>query len=63
MMTKDKIMALVNARLTHVLLVAQAALPKEQFGPFRKIVLDQFGKSGLGKELERLFGNRPQQDR
>jgi hypothetical protein len=61
--TQEQMMRLVRARLSRVLLFAEAALPEKQFKPFRKLVLDEFGNSGLGKELERLFGNRPRQDR
>jgi hypothetical protein len=35
--------------------MAELSLPKEKFPLFRKLTLDKFGKSGFGKELERVF--------
>ena len=58
MVTKEDIERLINARLTQVLLVAETALPSNQFQAFRKITLNEFGNNGLGKELERLFGDK-----
>lgn len=63
MVSKKDIVEAVNPRVTRVLTIAEAALPESQYKPFRKLVLDEFGKSGLEKELERLFGNRPRQER
>lgn len=56
MVNREHLEQLLNNRLTRLLLVAETALPASQFQAFRKIVLDEFGKSGLGKELDRLFG-------
>lgn len=42
----------LDQRKHRVLLVAQAALPATQFEAFRKILLDEFGKSGFQRELE-----------
>lgn len=47
-------MLLVNAHLTRLLTVAEAALPPEQFKAFRKIALDEFGRNGLASELLEL---------
>ena len=55
MVTKEHIDNLINPRLNRVLLIVQTALPESQFQACRKLILDEFGKSGLGKELERLF--------
>jgi len=54
MVTKQEIIDLVNRRVTHMLLIAEASLPPTQFQAFRKLMLDAFGKSGLVGELERL---------
>lgn len=54
-MTKENIERLINPHLNQVLLVAESALTSSQFQAFRKIALNEFGNSGLGKELERLF--------
>ena len=56
MVTRELIEELIRARLNQVLLVAEASLPESQFKAFRKLTLDQFGNSGLGKDLERIFG-------
>lgn len=45
----------LDRRKNNLLLVAEAALPQSQFQAFRKIVLNEFGKSGLQTELEELF--------
>jgi hypothetical protein len=42
----------IGARKTRVLRYAQAALPQSQFEAFRGLVLDEFGRSGLERELE-----------
>jgi hypothetical protein len=55
MVTKERIEELIRARLNQVLLIAQASLPESQFQAFRKLTLDQFGMSGLGRDLERVF--------
>ncbi|RLL49114.1 hypothetical protein D8Y20_13340 [Mariprofundus sp. EBB-1] len=55
MVTLIQIMEHVNARMSRVLLMAESSLPEAQFRAYRKLVLDEFGKRGLGKELEDLF--------
>ena len=44
---------LVDARLKRVLDAAALALPPGQFMQYRRIVLDEFGRRGLLKDLER----------
>lgn len=58
MVTKELIEQIINPRLNQVLLVAETALPPSQFQAFRKIVLNEFGSNGLGKELERVLRNK-----
>ena len=58
MVTKEDIDQLINIRINQLLLVAETALPSSQFQAFRKITLNEFGKNGLGRELERLFGEK-----
>lgn len=58
MVRLDDILDAINAHKNRVLLVAEASLPASQFGAFRKIVLDEFGNSGLVKDLQRLFTDR-----
>jgi len=45
----------LNERKSRLLLVAQAALSESQYQAFRKLTLDELGRSGLEKELEELF--------
>lgn len=53
----------VNNHLAQVLLVAETALPVNQFQAFRKFTLNEFGKNGLGKELVRLYNEKQYKDR
>jgi len=55
MVTLAAIVALLNQRKNRVLRVAEAALPETQFRAFRGLVLDEFGREGLEKDLERLM--------
>ncbi len=55
MVTLQIILELLNARKNRVLLIAQASLPESQFQAFRALFLGEFGKSGLERELARVF--------
>lgn len=57
------ILSLLNARKNRVLLVAQSSLPESQFRAFKKIFLDEFGQSGLEKELVRVFAEDRREER
>ncbi len=57
-MALELLMQLINSRLKKILEVAALSLTPEKFQIFRKIVLDEFGKSGLVKELERVLRNQ-----
>jgi hypothetical protein len=46
------LLELLDRRKNRLLLVAQAALPASQYEAFRKIVLDELGKSGFQKDVE-----------
>ena len=61
MLTKEAILPLVNARLNRVLLIAQAALPEHQFEAFRRLILDEFGRAGLMKDLDTITDERRQE--
>lgn len=63
MVTKAQVVELVNHRVTRILLVAQSSLPASQFQAFRTVVLNEFGRSGLERELERLEGKRGSEER
>jgi hypothetical protein len=58
MVTVTQIVGLVNSHMTRVLLIAQSSLPEAQYRAYRKLVLDEFGKSGLETELEELFNQQ-----
>lgn len=58
MVTLSTILALLNQRKNRVLRYAEAALPESQFRAFRGLFLDEFGREGLEKELERLLAER-----
>ena len=53
MVSQDQIVQLVNARVKKILDFAELSLPQDKFPIFRKLTLDEFGRSGLVKELER----------
>ena len=55
MVTLETLLALLSARKNRVLPLAQAALPDSQYQAFRRLFLDEFGKSGLERELAREF--------
>ena len=59
MVNADYINDLLRPRINRILLVAETALPPNQFQAYRKIILDELGKSGLGKDIEKVFrGNK-----
>ncbi len=55
MVSQDQIVQLVNARVKKILDFAELSLPQDKFLIFRKLTLDEFGRSGLIKELERVM--------
>jgi hypothetical protein len=55
MVTKEQIEQLISPRVNHVLLIGQASLSESQFQAYRKLILDTFGKNGLGKDLDKIF--------
>ncbi len=63
MVNFDEVMDAINARIGRVLLYGEASLPESQFKAFRKLILDEFGHSGLRGDLARLFGYDEPRDR
>lgn len=55
MVNLGKVIDLVNARKSRVLLIAEASLPESQFKAFRKLFLGEFGDKGLEGELFDVF--------
>jgi hypothetical protein len=60
-LTRETTLSLVNGRLNRVLLIAQAALPEHQFEAFRRLILDEFGRAGLLKDLDALLAQDRQE--
>ncbi len=58
MVSQDQIVQLVNARVKKILDFAELSLPQDKFPIFRKLTLDEFGRSGLIKELERVIHSK-----
>lgn len=54
-MNARDVMALINPHINRLLTVAEAALPRNQFAAYRKVVLDEFGQAGFEGELNDLF--------
>ncbi len=52
---QELIIHLVNCRVKRLLDIAELSLPQDKYQIFRKITLDEFGKSGFVKELERVL--------
>ncbi len=57
MVNREEIRTLINPRLKRVLTILEVSVPKEKYGICRKVVLDEFGNSGLVRELEELLGS------
>ncbi len=53
----------INVRKRKILQVAQSSLSESQFKAFRQIFLDEFGKSGLEKDLERVLAEKHHKER
>jgi len=53
----------LNTRKSKILLVAQAMLPESQFKAFRQVLLDELGKGGFEKELERVIAEKQHKER
>jgi hypothetical protein len=63
MVKQEDIERLINNHLNQLLIVAETALPSSQFQAFRKFTLNEFGKNGLSKELERLYNGNQHKER
>ena len=63
MVALSVIIGLLNQHKSRVLLFAQAALPDQQYQAFRRLFLDEFGKSGFEGELARVLNEEQHKDR
>ena len=52
---QELIIQLVYCRVKKLLDIAELSFPQDKYQIFRKITLDEFGKSGFVKELERVL--------
>jgi hypothetical protein len=55
MVDLDSVLSLIKPHMKRVLDFGELALTPVQFNAFRKLVLDEFGRSRLESELERVF--------
>lgn len=58
MIDLETVRDLIKPRMKRILDFGELALPPGQFTAFRKLVLDEFGRSGLESELERASRER-----
>ena len=54
---------LIDKRLNRVLTVVELSVPREKYELCRKVILDEFGRKGLVRDLEEWFGGRGSQGR
>lgn len=59
----NTLIALINARKSKALLLAESSLPESQFKAFRKMFLMEFGDKGLEGELQKLYAEEYKMDR
>ena len=57
-MTRDEVLQLMNPHLNRVLSYVELAAPKDKFEVCRKLILDELGRDGFGKDLEAFFTHR-----
>jgi len=53
----EEIIRSVNQAIRKILLFGESSLSGDQFHVFRKLVLDEFGRSGIEGRLKSLFKN------
>ena len=63
MVVIEAIREVLNIRKGRLLLFAEAALPQGQFQAFRKLVLDELGRTGLEQDLVRVVADLRHQER
>lgn len=63
MVLLEDILTAIDRRKGKVLLCAQTALAPPAFKAFRKLFLNEFGNSGLVKDLQGLYGSDRQKSR
>ena len=63
MVSKEDIRTLINPRLNRVLTAMELSVPKDKYGTCRKLILNEFGNSGLVRDLEEMFWGSGSKDR
>ena len=62
MVILPSIFTLLNQRKNRILRIAEAALPERQFQAFRSCLLDELGREGFERDVERLVAERETRD-
>ena len=55
MVTLQQVLDVLNPRKKQILLVAESSLAESQFRAFRTLMLNELGRDGLERDLERLW--------
>lgn len=63
MVRREDIEEVLSPRLNRVLTAIELTVPPKKYFVCRKIILDEFGRSGAVRELEELFGRSGTQAR
>lgn len=58
MVSKDDILEALNPRLNRLLSIVELIAPEPKFQVCRKLILEEFGREGFGKDLEALLARR-----
>ena len=63
MVALQLILDLLNARKNRALRIAESSMLPPQFKAFRRLFLDEFGKSGLERDLVSVFAEEQGKER
>ncbi len=63
MVTKENILALLNSRLNRILSIVELVAPADKFPMCRKLILDEFGRDSLGRDLDAALMESKEQER
>ncbi len=63
MVTKENILALLNSRLNRILSIVELVTPADKFAMCRKLILDDFGRDSLGRDLDAALMELKEQER
>ena len=63
MVAREKIQRVISPRLNRVLTALELSVSKEKYLICRKVILDEFGNTGLVRDLEDLLGGNGKQER